>query len=147
MWKRSLAVLLAVLLTTFGITPAAHAAPAGFVTRSGSQFQLNGAPYKFGGTNNYYLHYTSKLQVDDVFNDAQAAGLKVLRTWTFLECGGSKPNSAGGCSAGADHWMQRWNGATNKVEYNTTGAGGLPQIDYLLDKAARTGIKLIMVFA
>jgi mannan endo-1,4-beta-mannosidase len=143
---RLIAAVVLILAAALVAAPVAHAAPAGFVTRSGGQFMLNGSPYRFGGTNNYYLHYSSKLMVDDVFNDAQAAGLNVIRAWTFLECGGAKPNSAGACQNGADHWMQRWSATTNSVEYNT-GPTGLQQIDYMLDKAQRSGIKLILVFA
>jgi mannan endo-1,4-beta-mannosidase len=149
MLRRILYSLAATALVAVGVAtaaPSAAAAPAGFVTRSGSQFMLGGQPFRYGGTNNYYLHYTSRIQVDDVFDKAQSMGLKVIRAWTFLECGGARPNSAGGCSQGTDHWMQRWSATTNSVEYNT-GVTGLQQIDYMIDKANRTGIKLILVFA
>lgn len=149
MYRKILCSLAASVLIAVGVAlviPSASAAPAGFVTRSGSQFMLNGQPFRYGGTNNYYLHYSSRIQVDDVFDKAQSMGAKVIRAWTFLECGGAKPNSAGGCSQGTDHWMQRWSATTNTVEYNT-GATGLQQIDYMIDKASRAGIKLILVFA
>jgi mannan endo-1,4-beta-mannosidase len=137
-------VLLTLLALLAGVRPA-NAAPAGFVTRSGAGFVLDGQPFRYGGTNNYYLHYTSQLMVDDVFSDAQAMGLKVLRAWTFLECGGDKPNSAGGCSQGTDHWMQRWSNASNGVVYNT-GANGLPALDRMIAAAAQHNIKLILPF-
>jgi mannan endo-1,4-beta-mannosidase len=138
--------LLAALAMVMGVGPTpANAVPAGFVTRSGAGFVLDGRPFRYGGTNNYYLHYTSQLMVDDVFSDAQAMGLKVLRAWTFLECGGDKPNSAGGCSQGADHWMQRWSTASNGVVYNT-GANGLQALDRMIATAAQHNIKLILPF-
>jgi mannan endo-1,4-beta-mannosidase len=115
-----------------------------FVSASGDQFVLDGQPIRYGGTNNYYLHYKSNLMVDDVFDDAAAMNLGVIRAWTFLECGGDRPNSAGGCSQGQDLWMQRWSDATNGPIYNT-GPGGLERLDYMLAKANETGIKLIMV--
>jgi mannan endo-1,4-beta-mannosidase len=59
------------------------AANAGFVTRTGSTLKLDGKPFRFGGTNNYYLFYSSRAMVDDVFADAQAAGFDVMRTWAF----------------------------------------------------------------
>ncbi|HEX6469908.1 MAG TPA: cellulose binding domain-containing protein [Streptosporangiaceae bacterium] len=138
------------LLTTLALAAGvrahpASAAPAGFVTRSGAGFVLDGKPFRYGGTNNYYLHYTSQLMVDDVFNDAQAMGLTVLRAWTFLECGGDKPNAAGACSQGADHWMQRWSSASNGVVYNT-GANGLQALDRMIADAAQHNIKLILPF-
>jgi len=123
--------------------PAAHAAP-GFVARQGSSFVLDGQPFRYGGTNNYYLHYKSNLMVNDVFDDAARMNLKVMRTWTFLECGGDRPNSAGGCSQGSDLWMQRWSNAANGPVYNT-GSGGLQKLDYMLARANQAGVKLIMV--
>jgi mannan endo-1,4-beta-mannosidase len=138
--------VLAVLALLAGVRAhPANAAPAGFVTRSGAGFVADGKPFRYGGTNNYYLHYTSQLMVDDVFNDAQAMGLTVLRAWTFLECGGDKPNSAGACSQGADHWMQRWSNASNGVVYNT-GANGLQALDRMIADAAQHNIKLILPF-
>ncbi|HEV8559840.1 MAG TPA: cellulose binding domain-containing protein [Actinophytocola sp.] len=137
------AVLTAATLAVAG-APQAAAGPV-FVTRNGSSFDLGGQPFRWGGTNNYYLHYKSQLMVDDVFSDAVAMNLKVLRAWTSLECGGDKPNSAGGCSAGPDAWTQRWSNALNKPEINT-GAGGLQKLDYMLAKANAVGIKLILPF-
>lgn len=122
--------------------PAAAAAPAGFVTRSGSNFSLDGKPFVFGGSNNYYLHYKSELMVDDVFSGAQAMGLKVMRAWNFLECGGAKPDSDGGCSQGPDLWMQRWSATTDTVEYNEAG---LRELDYMLASAAQHNVRMIMV--
>src|SRR6266545_5812460 len=146
--RMRLVAIATVLLTTLalftGLRPAS-AAPAGFVTRSGAGFVLDGQPFRYGGTNNYYLHYTSQLMVDDVLSDAQAMGLTVLRAWTCLECGGDKPNSAGGCSQGADHWMQRWSNASNGVVYNT-GANGLQALDRMIASAAQHNVKLILPF-
>jgi mannan endo-1,4-beta-mannosidase len=54
--------------------PATHPAPsAGFVTRTGSTLKLDGKPFRFGGTNNYYLFYSNRAMVDDVFT-ADSAG-------------------------------------------------------------------------
>ncbi|HET6213870.1 MAG TPA: cellulase family glycosylhydrolase, partial [Micromonosporaceae bacterium] len=132
------------LSTLLGGTPAS-AGPV-FVTRSGAGFDLGGQPYRFGGTNNYYLHYSSQLMVDDVFADAQSMGVRVLRAWTFLECGGDRPNSNGGCSQGTDHWMQRWSNAAGAVVYNDTGAGGLVQLDRMVASAAAHNVKLLLPF-
>jgi mannan endo-1,4-beta-mannosidase len=120
----------------------AHAGPV-FVTRDGAAFDLGGQPFRFGGTNNYYLHYKSQAMVDDVFADAAAMNLTVIRAWSSLECGGDKPNSDGGCSAGTDLWTQRWSTAAGAPVINT-GAGGLQKLDYMLAKANQLGIKLIL---
>jgi mannan endo-1,4-beta-mannosidase len=146
----------AALLAAAGLAAAGVAAPAPahaattFVSRSGASFDLNGQAFRFGGTNNYYLHYSSQLMVNDVFDDAQSMGLTVLRAWTSLECGGDKPNSASACGLGTAHWMQRWsnaaNGGAGGVVYNDTAAGGLVQLDAMIAAASAHGIKLILPF-
>jgi mannan endo-1,4-beta-mannosidase len=73
--------LMVAMLVTVANTGSAHAGPV-FVTRAGAAFDLGGQPFRFGGTNNYYLHYKSQAMVDDVFSD-------------------------GGCSAGTDLWTPR----------------------------------------
>lgn len=144
--------VVAAALVTVGLAavpPPAQAA-TNFVSRSGASFDLNGSAFRFGGSNNYYLHYSSQLMVDDVFDDAQAMGLTVLRAWTSLECGGDKPNAAGACGFGTEHWMQRWsnaaNGGAGGVVYNDTAAGGLVQLDQMIASASAHGIKLILPF-
>jgi mannan endo-1,4-beta-mannosidase len=142
-------IVVVAVLVAVGLVAGGHPARAatGFVTRSGAGFAVDGAPFRYGGTNNYYLHYSSQLMVDDVFADARSMGLTVLRAWTFLECGGDKPSSAGGCSQGTDHWMQRWSNAANAVVYNDTGPGGLVQLDRMIASAAAHGIRLLLPFA
>jgi hypothetical protein len=66
------ASLLAALAVIAPVAPAT-AAPSGFVTRQGTELKLDGKRFRFGGTNNYYLMYKSRLMVDDVFADAKSA--------------------------------------------------------------------------
>jgi mannan endo-1,4-beta-mannosidase len=150
--RRLLYVVLAAVLAAVGaafVLPSAHAATT-FVSRNGAAFDLNGQPFRYGGANNYYLHYKSNLMVDDVFADAQAMGLKVIRAWTFLECGGDKPGANGTTcdQQGTNVWMQRWsnaaNGGAGGVVYNETQ---LTAIDRMIASAAAHGIKLILPFA
>jgi mannan endo-1,4-beta-mannosidase len=142
------ALLLLAGLAVWSAGPARAA--TGFVSTDGTSFSVDGAPFRFGGVTNYYLHYSSPTMVNDVFEDAAAMGVTVLRAWTFLECGGDKPNSNGGCSAGPDHWMQKWsnaaNGGAGGVIYNDTGAGGLVQLDKAIAAAAAHHIRLILPF-
>lgn len=54
-----------------------------FVTRNGAGFELNGEPFRFSGTNNYYLSYKSHPMIDDVMQTMIRNGLRVVRTWGF----------------------------------------------------------------
>lgn len=47
-----------------GVTPVAaepEAGGGGFVTRQGKDLRLDGKPFRFAGSNNYYLMYKSPL--------------------------------------------------------------------------------------
>jgi mannan endo-1,4-beta-mannosidase len=152
-FKKLSIALAGAILVAAGVAlalPAANAA-TNFVSRNGSNFDLNGQPFRYGGANNYYLHYKSQNMVDDVFANAQAMGLKVIRAWTFLLCGGDKPNSPnGGCSTGQTNWMQEWsnaaNGGAGGQVFNDSGPGGLVLIDKMIASASAHGIKLILPF-
>ncbi|MEN3358905.1 MAG: mannan endo,4-beta-mannosidase, partial [Mycobacteriales bacterium] len=144
--------VVAAALATVGlaaVSQPAHAATT-FVSRNGAGFDLNGSQFRYGGTNTYYLHYSSQLMVDDALGDAQSMGLTVVRAWTSLECGGDKPNSASACGFGTAHWMERWsnaaNGGAGGVIYNDTAPGGLVQLDQMIASASAHGIKLILPF-
>ena len=56
-----------------------------FVKTDGTRFTLGDSTFYFAGTNNYYLPYTPDYMVNDVFEKAQAMGLKVMRTWGFSD--------------------------------------------------------------
>lgn len=59
----------------------------GFVKRFGPRLWLNGEPFRFAGTNNYYLMYKSRFMVDDVLETADEAGFDVIRMWGSLDIG------------------------------------------------------------
>ncbi|WP_380158577.1 hypothetical protein [Kineococcus sp. R86509] len=81
-----------------GSSPAAAAAQTtGFVQRDGSRLTLNGATFRFSGTNVYWLGLDdnvrdatgqptvpSRFRIDDAFRAAQATGGTVVRTWGGL---------------------------------------------------------------
>jgi mannan endo-1,4-beta-mannosidase len=118
-----------------------HVSPSdGFVVRDGDDLKLDGRRFRFGGTNNYYLMYKSRLMVDDVFADASAAGFTVLRTWGFLDIGNQ--DGSGSVHGKADGvYFQYWDG--ERPAYND-GADGLQRLDYVLAAAGRAGVKLVI---
>jgi mannan endo-1,4-beta-mannosidase len=136
----ALAAVTVLTASLAGAVPAtAHAGP-GFVTRQGKDLRLDGKEFRFAGSNNYYLMYKSRLMVDDVFADAQAAGFTVLRTWGFLDIGNQDgSNSLRGPADGV--YFQYWDG--DSPAYND-GPDGLQRLDYVLASARAHGIRLII---
>src|SRR2546426_4316276 len=115
-------------------------AGSGFVTRQGKDLRLDDKPFRFAGSNNYYLMYKSRLMVDDVFARAQAAGFTALRTELFIDIGNQDgSNSLRGKADGV--YFQYFNGTA--PAYND-GPDGLQHIDYVLASARAHNIKLVM---
>lgn len=119
------------------------------VTASSSadaHFVLDGRPFCFAGTNNYYLTYKSRRMVDDVFGRARAMGLKVVRFWGFIDRGaldGTVPSIDGdGTKDGV--YFQYWDVASGRPAYHE-GPDGLERLDYVLHRAKSFGLKLILV--
>ena len=116
-----------------------------FVAAQGAQFTLNGKPFYFSGANNYYLGHKPKSMVDAVLDRAVALGLRVIRTWGFIDCGspdGTVPsvdppfNKAGA-------YYQYWDSVTGAPAYND-GPDGLERLDYAVNAARERGLKLIV---
>lgn len=127
----------------------AHAVKGGipgreFVKRAGSELRLNGKPFRFVGTNNYYLMYKPQEMVDDVLEDAAAAGFDVIRMWGSLEIGNQDgSNSIHRKENGV--YFQYWDPAAQRPAYND-GEDGLKKLDYAVYKAGQLGIKLVIPF-
>ena len=111
-----------------------------------ASFAVDGKPFCFAGSNNYYPIFKPKPVVDDLFDAARALDLKVMRVWGMLDRGsldGSVPNSDGpGEKEGV--YFQYWDPAQKKPAYND-GANGLERLDYVLAAAAKNDIKVIVV--
>ncbi|HTJ37502.1 MAG TPA: cellulase family glycosylhydrolase [Dactylosporangium sp.] len=130
MYKRLLVSAIAVLAAVAAAgTASAAERGTGFVARQGSDLRLDGRTFRFAGSNNYYLMYSSPKMVDDVLGDAAGAGFNVLRTWGFLE------GSQNGVS------FQSFDG-THPV-YND-GPDGLARLDYVLKAARDNGVRLVI---
>lgn len=143
LWLATLAVVAvftlagAVVLMLTTMPPPAH-----FVTRSGADFMLNGAPYTFLGTNNYYLIYTSPKMVDDVLAKAKANHFSVVRTGAFMDIGSL--DGVGNVDVAKDGvYFQYWNGTA--PAYND-GADGLRRLDYVVYRAEQLGLRLVLIF-
>lgn len=125
----------AVLAATIVAPAPAAAKPGGgkdFVQRAGPNLTLNGKPFRFAGTNNYYLMYSSQYMVDDVLNTAAANGFTVMRTWGWLD---QTPKNG--------IVFQTFDGTS--ITYND-GATGLQHLDYVVAKAGQLGLKLVIPF-
>jgi mannan endo-1,4-beta-mannosidase len=122
----------------------ARAATSGFVTSAGGSFRLGGQPFRFGGTNNYYLNYKSPKVRDDVLDDTVTMNLRVMRIWGFEDRGsldGSVPNIDGdGTKEGV--YFQYWDTATGRPAYND-GATGLQRVDATLAAASQRNLRVI----
>lgn len=119
-------LIVAAGLTLFG---PAWGRNEGFVSVEGTAFTLNGEPFHYVGTNNYYLmtHAADRglrWQVDEVLEKAAAMGLKVVRTWAFNDGEGE------------------WNALqTRPGVYQESVFRGL---DYVLYKADRVDVRLLL---
>jgi mannan endo-1,4-beta-mannosidase len=145
--SRLLCVWLAALGSLACATPATRGpAAAAADVSDAAVFEVDGKPFCFAGSNNYYPIYKPKPVVDDLFEAARALNLKVMRVWGMLERGsldGSVPNTDGeGSKQGV--YFQYWDTAQQRPAYND-GADGLQRLDYVLAAAAANDVKVIVV--
>ncbi len=114
--------------------------------RPSAVFTLDGEPFCFAGTNNYYVIYKSHKMVDDVLETTKAMGLKVIRIWGYLDRGALDGSVADVDGKGEKNgvWFQSWDPAQKRPAYND-GENGLRRLDYVLDKAQKLGLKVMVV--
>src|ERR1700761_5692338 len=96
-----------------------------FVTTHKGQFQIAGKPFRFGGTNTYYLHQQSHYMIDMALDDASAMGLRVVRAWAFADGSGGSYT------------------ALQPQPYVYDDAA-FDSLDYAVYKAGRLGIRLVL---
>jgi mannan endo-1,4-beta-mannosidase len=115
-----------------------------------ASFLLNGEPFCFAGTNNYYPIFASHKMVDDLLETTKRLDLKVIRIWAYLDIGSHDltapkvdPNSeADGAKGGV--YFQFWDPIQKRPAYND-GATGIEHLDYVLDKARKLDLKVMLV--
>ncbi|MEZ9577958.1 MULTISPECIES: cellulase family glycosylhydrolase [unclassified Vibrio] len=100
-----------------------------FVSQKGNQLILDGQPYRFAGTNNYYMHYKSDAMITSVLDDAQDMGLNSIRVWGFME------------GISHEHTMQPEPG----VYTPPSGVkSALERLDFTIAEAKKRGIRVVI---
>src|SRR5688500_12289651 len=65
---RALLFVLMILCQPFATAGVSAAPGSDFVKQAGPELRLHGKPFRFAGSNNYYLMYKSPFMVDEVLN-------------------------------------------------------------------------------
>ncbi|WP_051326644.1 cellulase family glycosylhydrolase [Aliagarivorans taiwanensis] len=99
-----------------------------FITQQGEQLLLDGQPFRFSGSNNYYMHYGDNKAITSVLDDAQAMGLNALRIWGFMD----------GIKHG--HSIQSELGVYTSAEAKSS----LERLDFTISEAQKRGIRLVI---
>ena len=122
-----------------------------FVEVSGTQFVLNGKPWYFNGTNQYYLMFKPKQMADDFFKRVDHLGMNVVRTWAFCHHSGTHDGACvniydGGSSANAEqakeHFLALKANPTAEEQAILDFSWGI--LDNYVARAEEHGIKLIL---
>ncbi len=111
-----------------------------------ASFELEGEPFCFAGSNNYYPIFKPKDVVDDLFDNAEKMDFKVMRVWSMLDIGsldGSVPH-VDPPGPKESVYFQYFDTQNQRVAFHE-GPDGLERLDIVLDSAARHHIKLILV--
>jgi mannan endo-1,4-beta-mannosidase len=105
---------------------ALHGRPSSYVTVRDGKFHLDGAAFRFGGTNCYYLHQQSHYMIDSALNDAAAMSLRVLRAMAFADgVGNGYPPL--------------------QPEPYVYDEAAFDSLDYAVYKAGQVGVRLVLV--
>ena len=131
---RAVTVALVVLTTALaGPSPASASPHRGFVTRDGSTLELDGRPFRFAGTNLYWLgldenvggvDYPTYFRIRDAIDTAKAMGMTVIRSHMLTSTG--NPLSL----------LPSQEAGFNEAAFRT--------VDYAMAYAGQVGIRLIL---
>lgn len=96
-----------------------------FVRAEGGELRLCDEVFRFGGSNNYYMHYGSEAMIDDVIDRATQMDLRVLRVWGFLDGENDK-------------------GVDMQPALGVYAESGFRRLDYTVMRASEAGIRLVI---
>jgi len=84
--------------------------------------------------------------VEDVLESARAMGVKVVRTWAFIDRGSldGQVRNIDGDGTKRGFYFQAWDPTAQRPFFND-GPNGLQGLDYALAKAGELGLKLVLV--
>ncbi|KAK3941969.1 glycoside hydrolase [Diplogelasinospora grovesii] len=119
-------------------TSSSTAVPAStsFAKTNGLLFEIDGVTKYYAGTNCYWCGFlTANADVDHVFADIAASGLKIVRVWGF--------NDVNTIPSTGTVWFQFLSASGSQIN---TGAYGLQRLDYVVSSAAAHGLQLIINF-
>jgi mannan endo-1,4-beta-mannosidase len=108
-----------------GTTPGTGGRHRHFVTARRGRFYVGQQPWRFSGTNTYYLHYKSHFMIDDALGAAAAMGLRVIRVDTFMDGAGQE-------------------GVALQPEPFSYDEESFDRIDYSVWKAGQLGLRLVV---
>lgn len=126
----AMVVLMLISLLAAAAPAASRAQGSAFVTRSGSQLQLNGATFRFAGSNIFWLglfpgpRYPSEFEVRDALATASEMGANVVRAHTL------------GVSVGCSLCLSPSRGSYNEAAFR--------RVDYAIKVAGEQNIRLII---
>ena len=150
-------LIAAVLLILTGLgaasRPADAAAETPFVTAAGTRFVLDGRPFYVAGTNNHYLGWGTRAEVDSVLTSAAGSGYNVVRGILNSVKGSPdgvtrrhvwNPASTADSSNMGVHgtYLASWDTARDTYAFNDSTTNGLGRWDYVIWKAGRLGLRL-----
>ena len=109
--------------------------PQGFIGVKGDHFvDPQGRPWRYVGTNCYYLHYSDPAPAEYVFSKAAAMGMKVVRIWAF----GEAPQRA------IPDWEAKRYFTLSPGKYDEAN---LKNLDRVVATARKNGLRLILALA
>ena len=123
------------------------------MTTAGTTFALGDRAFYVAGTNNHYLGWGSRAEVDDVLTTAKAMNLNVVRTILHSVIGsldGTSMPSIWNWQSTADAsnlgmhrtYLVYWDPGAGTWAWNDSTVNGLGRFDYVIWKAQQLGLKL-----